>query len=112
MHGGHVVEVGPVEAILEEPKHPYTQRLVGSVLRADRRVEVTARLPGDREGVDHTTAGCRYAGKCEYRFAPCADIRPALLTVGSRQGHVAMCHLYDETYALQRRAGEQRAASR
>jgi oligopeptide/dipeptide ABC transporter ATP-binding protein len=111
MHGGHVVEVGPVEAILEEPKHPYTQRLVGSVLRADRRVDVTAQLPGEREGIDYTTRGCRYAGKCEYRFAPCGDIRPALLAVGSRQGHEAMCHLYDETYARQRRAGEQRTAS-
>jgi oligopeptide/dipeptide ABC transporter ATP-binding protein len=111
MHGGHVVESGPVEAIFEEPKHPYTQQLVGSVLRADRRVEVKARPRDAHEGIDYRATGCRYAGKCEYRFAPCADIRPALLAVGNRPGHVAMCHLYDETYAPERRTGEQRAAS-
>ena len=44
MHGGHVVEIGPVTAIFEEPKHPYTQRLLGTVLRSDRRVKVTQRL--------------------------------------------------------------------
>jgi oligopeptide/dipeptide ABC transporter ATP-binding protein len=111
MHGGHVVEIGPVEAIFEEPKHPYTQRLVGSVLRADRRVDVTAQRQGAHEGIDHTATGCRYAGKCEYRFAPCADVRPALLAVGDRPGHLTMCHLYDERHAGERRPDEQRAAS-
>ena len=38
MHGGHVVEIGPIRAIFDEPKHPYTRRLLGSVLRADRKV--------------------------------------------------------------------------
>jgi ABC-type dipeptide/oligopeptide/nickel transport system ATPase component len=40
MHRGRVVESGPTRAIFEEPAHPYTQRLVLSILRADRRVEV------------------------------------------------------------------------
>jgi ABC-type dipeptide/oligopeptide/nickel transport system ATPase component len=44
LYRGRVVETGPVDAILTEPAHPYTQRLVGSILRADRRVE-TPRLP-------------------------------------------------------------------
>jgi ABC-type dipeptide/oligopeptide/nickel transport system ATPase component len=35
---GRVVETGPASAIFAEPKHPYTQRLVGSILRADKRV--------------------------------------------------------------------------
>jgi oligopeptide/dipeptide ABC transporter ATP-binding protein len=111
MHGGHVVETGPVEAIFSEPKHPYTQHLVGSVLRADRRVSVHERRARPAEGVDYTTAGCRYAGKCEYRFAPCAGVRPALLSVGDVAGHLAMCHLYDPKYAQERSAGEQRAVS-
>jgi ABC-type dipeptide/oligopeptide/nickel transport system ATPase component len=39
MQAGRVVEKASVEQIFREPKHPYTQRLLGSVLRADRRVE-------------------------------------------------------------------------
>ncbi len=111
MHGGHVVEIGPVEAIFEEPKHPYTQRLLGSVLRADRRVDVKARRQSAREGIVYTTTGCRYAAKCERVFGPCHAIRPALLPVGSAPGHVALCHLYDERFADERRASEQRAAA-
>ncbi len=111
MHGGHVVESGPVEAIFDEPKHPYTQRLVGSVLRADRRIDVTAleRLP--RESIDYGTAGCRYAPKCEHRFEPCDAVRPAVLQVGRTPGHTAMCHLYDEAHAERNKRDERRVRS-
>jgi ABC-type dipeptide/oligopeptide/nickel transport system ATPase component len=44
---GRVVEAGPVRAIFEEPAHPYTQRLVGSILRADKRVPLPAMAPVD-----------------------------------------------------------------
>ena len=111
MHGGHVVEAGPVEAILNEPKHPYTQRLVGSVLRADRRIEVTAQEPVAREHIDYRTAGCRYAPKCEHRFGPCDTVRPLVLQVGHTPGHTAMCHLYDEAQVEEKRTDEQRVRS-
>jgi len=111
MHGGHVVEVGSVEAIFEEPKHPYTQRLLSSVLRADRRIEVVRRQQSRSERILYTTSGCRYAAKCEHVFGPCHTVRPALLPVGSAPGHVALCHLYDERFAEERKANEQRAAA-
>jgi peptide/nickel transport system ATP-binding protein len=43
LYRGRVVETGPTKAIFEEPAHEYTQRLVRSILRADRRVEVPRR---------------------------------------------------------------------
>jgi peptide/nickel transport system ATP-binding protein len=42
LYQGRLVESGPLRAIFEQPEHPYTQRLVRSLLRADRRVEVAA----------------------------------------------------------------------
>ena len=111
MHGGHVVESGPVEAIFEEPKHPYTQRLVGSVLRADRRMDVTALERAPRESIDYRTAGCRYASKCEHRFTPCDSVRPVVLQVGQTAEHTAMCHLYDEAHAEDREKDERRVHS-
>jgi oligopeptide/dipeptide ABC transporter ATP-binding protein len=104
MHGGHVVEQGPVEAIFEEPKHPYTQRLLGSMMRADRRSEVTQRLATTSERILYRSTGCRYAAKCEHVFAPCHGIRPALVPVGSAPGHMALCHLYDEHFAKEKEA--------
>jgi ABC-type dipeptide/oligopeptide/nickel transport system ATPase component len=38
LYRGQVVESGPARDIFERPQHPYTQRLVASILRADRRV--------------------------------------------------------------------------
>jgi peptide/nickel transport system ATP-binding protein len=38
LYQGRVVESGPAEAIFAEPAHPYTKHLVGSILRADKRV--------------------------------------------------------------------------
>ena len=38
LYQGRVVESGPARDIFERPQHEYTQRLVGSILRADKRV--------------------------------------------------------------------------
>jgi ABC-type dipeptide/oligopeptide/nickel transport system ATPase component len=42
---GRVVETGPAQGIFEEPAHPYTRRLVGSILRADQRVALPELRP-------------------------------------------------------------------
>lgn len=47
LFGGRVVEAGPARAIFEEPTHPYTRRLVGSILRADKRVALPDVSPMD-----------------------------------------------------------------
>jgi oligopeptide/dipeptide ABC transporter ATP-binding protein len=107
VHGGHVVESGSAEAIFAEPKHPYTQRLLGSVLRADRRLEERPeRMPNVNERIVYEGTGCRYVAKCPAAFGPCTTVRPALLQIGA-PGHRAMCHLYDPAYA--RELAEKRA---
>jgi ABC-type dipeptide/oligopeptide/nickel transport system ATPase component len=42
LYQGRVVESGPAREIFERPQHEYTQRLVGSILRADKRVPLEA----------------------------------------------------------------------
>jgi peptide/nickel transport system ATP-binding protein len=103
MHGGQVVEVGPVEAIFEEPRHPYTRRLLASVLRADRRVAVERRppAPGQTERILYGKELCRYAAKCEFQFDACLAERPLMLAVGAARGHATLCHLYDPRFAEQ-----------
>jgi ABC-type dipeptide/oligopeptide/nickel transport system ATPase component len=61
LYRGRVVETGPTKAIFEEPTHPHTQRLVRSILRADRRVEVPD-LPSLDDGGPLPTAQLRPAG--------------------------------------------------
>jgi ABC-type dipeptide/oligopeptide/nickel transport system ATPase component len=62
LYRGRVVETGPTRAIFEEPTHPYTQRLVRSILRADRRVEVPA-LPSLDDEALHAVAELRPVGR-------------------------------------------------
>ena len=103
MHAGRVVETGSVEAVFKAPKHPYTRRLLGSVLRADRRVRrEQLRSPAVGEADAHTATGCRFSSLCECVFEPCREIRPALLPVGP-EGHAALCHLYDERFSSEER---------
>ncbi len=54
---GRVVEAGPARAIFEEPAHPYTRRLVGSILRADRRVALPDLPPMDAPDAREALAG-------------------------------------------------------
>ncbi|MGH3004732.1 MAG: ABC transporter ATP-binding protein [Gaiellaceae bacterium] len=110
MHAGRVVEQASVEGAFREPKHPYTRRLLGSVLRADRRVPRGARPPGAIGERAYASAGCRYAAACEHTFEPCLEVRPAFLPVGGEAGHRALCHLYDDRFAPETVSPGQRSA--
>lgn len=91
MYAGEIVERGSVRDIFHRPAHPYTQRL----LECDpaRIEEPTSRLPtipGDVPNLLAIPAGCIFADRCPYAFAPCT-IKPAQRLVAN--GHTAACHL-------------------
>jgi len=88
-YAGEVVESGPVEEIIERPRHPYTQALlrVASVGDYQRReLEVIAGQP-PRVGAEIT--GCRFADRCPAAIEACriAAINLARLA----PGHQARC---------------------
>ncbi|SDQ87666.1 ABC transporter ATP-binding protein [Natronobacterium texcoconense] len=75
MYLGEIVEIGPVEAIFEEPKHPYTRALLESVPRAstaeqDRDIET---LSGDVPSPRDPPSGCRFRTRCP-KVIPPADM--------------------------------------
>jgi ABC-type dipeptide/oligopeptide/nickel transport system ATPase component len=57
LFGGRVVEAGPVRAIFEAPAHPYTKRLVGSIMRADKRVPLPDLPSVEESAVDAASGG-------------------------------------------------------
>jgi peptide/nickel transport system ATP-binding protein len=70
-YAGEVVEAGPVEEIIERPRHPYTQALlrVASVGDFQRReLEV---IPGQPPHVTDLITGCRFAGRCPAAIDAC-----------------------------------------
>jgi oligopeptide/dipeptide ABC transporter ATP-binding protein len=94
MHAGHVVEVGDIGSIFHGARHPYTKRLLGSVLRVDKQVDVPKSLQAVREDILYSSFTCRYANKCGMADDNCFATRPPMIQVGP--GHGVMCHKCQE----------------
>ncbi len=79
MYLGRIVETGPVEAIVESARHPYTRALLGSVPTVD---PATARaLPPVGEHVMSSVdvpPGCRFAPRCAFSTPECEVAEPPL----------------------------------
>jgi peptide/nickel transport system ATP-binding protein len=89
MYGGQVVEEGPTERILREPKHPYTWALLNAAPRLDQvQRERLVAIPGTPPDLLTPPIGCRFAARCPFRVERC-DEAPELLQVGP--GRSARC---------------------
>jgi oligopeptide transport system ATP-binding protein len=100
MYGGNLVEYGTATQIFEAPRMPYTQGLLASLPRLDKR-DRTRLVPikGQPPNLLNLPAGCAFAPRCAYRM-PICDEPVALYDFGG--GHVARCVLYDDAAAAQR----------
>jgi len=95
MYQGEMVEVGDAEAVLREPKHPYTQALVSAVPRADpTETRERIRIPGEVQDRVGGIEGCPFKFRCQYRFDKC-DEDPPEFDFGGGAEQMAACHLYD-----------------
>ncbi len=91
MYGGVVAEYADVDAIYNQPRHPYTQELLKAFPDPTRPGEKLVSIPGAPPRLDALPPGCRFAPRCPAAFERCQTERPALHPVGV--GHVASCHL-------------------
>jgi peptide/nickel transport system ATP-binding protein len=95
MYLGQLVEVGPTDRIINDPKHPYTKALVSSVPEIDptKRRE-GAQIGGEVPDPTETVTGCRFADRCPEAMAECREGEPPMHDVGG--DHQARCVLYEE----------------
>ncbi|MGK3124381.1 ABC transporter ATP-binding protein [Candidatus Pantoea formicae] len=83
MYAGQVVETGSVEAIFNDPQHPYTIGLMGSIPSLSARSGALATIPGQVPLPDNMPAGCRFANRCPFAELRCQHNRPALRAVAN-----------------------------
>ena len=79
MYSGKVIESATTDEVFEQPQHPYTWGLLGSIPRLDRARP--ARLPAIAGAPPLLTAippGCRFAPRCGHAFAACLAAQPEL----------------------------------
>jgi dipeptide transport system ATP-binding protein len=89
MYAGEVVETGPVPAIFEAPRHPYTQALLAALPEHNRDRARLEAIPGVVPGQHDRPRGCLLHPRCPYAIERCRRERPLL---SGPQGRQARCH--------------------
>jgi peptide/nickel transport system ATP-binding protein len=92
MYAGEIVEFGPIDEVLLDPKHPYSQKLIASVPRLREDIEPEF-LPGNPPGLINPPTGCRFYDRCPYRMEICKN-QPETTWLGKE--HYVRCFLYSE----------------
>ena len=76
MYAGRFVETGPTEAVIRQPRHPYTEGLLGSTVTTARGQRLPA-IPGAPPDLRALPPGCAFAPRCRYAEERCvADVPP------------------------------------
>jgi oligopeptide/dipeptide ABC transporter ATP-binding protein len=92
MYLGRIVELDRTERLFSEPRHPYTQALLGAAPDLDpTRRSRTAAVRGELPSPVAIPSGCPFHPRCPHAFDPCQRERPELHRLPG--GGLAACHL-------------------
>ncbi len=96
MYAGEIVEQTDVNSLFDEPLHPYTQGLIGSIPVLGEIKEKLDVIPGSVPNLVNLPPGCRFAPRCQARvkhaLTICAEAKPELEEIKS--DHFVRCWLY------------------
>ncbi len=98
MYAGEIVEQADINSLFDQPLHPYTQGLIGSIPVLGQIKERLDVIPGAVPNLINLPAGCRFAPRCAARekfgLKICMGIKPDLTEVTG--GHQVRCWLYQD----------------
>jgi peptide/nickel transport system ATP-binding protein len=97
MYAANVVEQAEVHNLFNEPRHPYTWGLMGSLPRLEADVERLTQIPGQPPSLLRPPAGCRFHPRCPYVMEVCKTTVPELKPTQRDAEHLERCHLDEET---------------
>jgi oligopeptide/dipeptide ABC transporter ATP-binding protein len=109
MYAGEIVEQANVKTLFDDPLHPYTIGLIGSIPVLGKVRDRLDVIPGNVPNLINLPAGCRFAPRClariENHLAICTDQRPNLIDVDST--HKVRCWLFEdaENHVAPKRSG-------
>ena len=91
MYAGNLVEVSPLDKIVDEPLHPYTKLLIDSI------PSITEKKPmrfssGITHDLRNPPPGCVFQSRCDQVMDVCRKVIPPLLEI--EPGLQVACHLY------------------
>jgi peptide/nickel transport system ATP-binding protein len=95
MYAGRKAEEAPVEALFDNPLHPYTRGLMRAIPRLDIDAEEGGRrprlqeIPGLVPRLTQPIVGCAFAARCELATERCRAQAPPVVDAGG--GHTVAC---------------------
>ena len=92
MYAGKIVEKLTVEALFDQPAHPYTQALLQSIPRMDQKVHRFTSIEGSPPLVHDLPPGCAFAPRCPQAKDICRQEYPPETSLN--QGHSVACWLH------------------
>ena len=90
MYAGRVVEQATVSALFDDPQHPYTLGLLGSIPRLDDQRDRLLAIEGAVPPPSFLPAGCRFNPRCVFASDLCRANSPALRP--TEAAHEVACH--------------------
>jgi peptide/nickel transport system ATP-binding protein len=94
MFRGNIVEMGTVEEVLMNPRHPYSQLLRDSIPQADPKKRWTTTVTlAELEQEEYLRKGCKFAGRCPEVMDICKGVVPTDIHIDDV---LVKCHLYVE----------------
>ena len=101
MYFGKLVELGPAQALMMQPLHPYTQALLSAEpepvparLRSKQRIILQGEIPSALA----PPSGCRFHTRCPLAVAECSAREPEWREI--TPGHFAACHFAGKSAAV------------
>jgi oligopeptide/dipeptide ABC transporter ATP-binding protein len=89
MYGGRIVEQGTIREIFKKPAHPYTEALLNSIPRVERKVERLYAIEGQPPSMFDLPSGCHFEPRCPYADDICRESYPP--SFRSETGQIAAC---------------------
>ncbi len=89
MYAGRIVEQGTIREIFKSPAHPYTEALLNSVPKVERRVERLYAIEGQPPAMFDLPNGCYFEPRCPYADDTCREKYPPVFH--SETGQTAAC---------------------
>lgn len=98
MYSGRFVEMGPIERIIDAPRHPYTAGLLGSVVTPDLPGARLESIPGAPPDPMSLPPGCSFEPRCRVARPACVQAMPAFTQIAPL--HQVRCVLAESGAAL------------
>jgi len=97
LYQGSIAEKGATPAVIEDPRHPYVQLLLGSIPVPDpsQRWQTNLQIPSELEQQREARGGCPFYSRCAFHMDRCRETPPPLYDLNA-QGHQCACYLCED----------------